>query len=145
MVPWSVTIDHEDVVFDTDQAVIKKSEVSHLEDSLVKIKQVLQKVEGKGFGPVTLFIAGHTDTVGSPARNLDLSRRRAQAIAGWFMKRGLCVPIAYDGFGEIILKKMTGDEVDAQENRRVDYILSIEPPPVGKGAAPAWKYISKGC
>lgn len=145
LVPWSVTIDHREVVFDTDKAVVRDSEVPALEDSLGKIKAVLQKVQNKGFGTITLFIAGHTDTRGSAERNLDLSRRRAQAIASWFMKRGLCVPIAYDGFGETVLKKMTADEVDAQENRRVDYILAVEPPAIGKGATPAWKWISKGC
>jgi outer membrane protein OmpA-like peptidoglycan-associated protein len=119
--------------------------VPALEDSLVKIKDVLKKVENKGFGTITLFIAGHTDTRGSTARNLDLSRRRAQSIAGWFMKRGLCVPIAFDGFGETVLKKKTADEVDAEENRRVDYILAVESPAVAKGATPAWKWISKGC
>jgi hypothetical protein len=35
--------------------------------------------------------------------------------------------------------------VDAQENRRVDYILAVEPPVVGKGVKPSWKWISKGC
>jgi outer membrane protein OmpA-like peptidoglycan-associated protein len=145
LVPWAVTIDHQEVVFDTDKAVIRPSEVRSLEDSFAKIKQVLETVEGKGLGTITLFIAGHTDTRGSDARNLDLSRRRSQAIAAWFMKRGLCIPIASEGFGETALKKMTADEVDAQENRRVDYILAVEPPMIRKGVAPAWKWISKGC
>jgi outer membrane protein OmpA-like peptidoglycan-associated protein len=145
VVPWSARIDHQEVVFDTDKADIRQSEVPALEDSLAKIKQVLQTVENKGLGTITLFIAGHTDTRGSNERNLDLSRRRAQSIAGWFKTRGLCIPIAFDGFGETILRKVTGDEVDAQENRRVDYILAVEAPAVGKGAKPAWKWISKGC
>jgi outer membrane protein OmpA-like peptidoglycan-associated protein len=125
--------------------VIRPSEVASLTDSLAKIKQVLQTVQDKGFGTITLFIAGHTDTQGPPERNLDLSRRRAQAIAGWFQQRGLCIPIAFEGFGEGALKKLTHDEVDEQENRRVDYILAVEPPVVGKGVKPVWKWISKGC
>jgi outer membrane protein OmpA-like peptidoglycan-associated protein len=145
VVPWSARIEHQEVVFDTDKAEIRQADVPALEDSLAKIKQVLQTVENKGFGTITLFIAGHTDTRGSNERNMDLSRRRAQSIADWFKKRGLCVPIAFDGFGETVLRKMTGDEVDAQENRRVDYILAVEAPPVGKGAKPAWKWSSKGC
>ncbi len=145
VVPWSARIEHQEVVFDTDKADIRQSEVPKLEDSLAKIKQVLQAVEKEGLGTITLFISGHTDTRGSNERNLDLLRRRAQSIASWFKTRGLCIPIAFDGFGETILKKMTGDEVDAQENRRVDYILAVEAPPVGKGAKPAWKWISKGC
>lgn len=145
LVPWSVSIDHQEVVFDTDKAEIRPSEVGALTDSLAKIKQVLQTVENKGLGKVTLFIAGHTDTRGTPGRNLDLSRRRAQAIAAWFQQRGLCIPIAFEGFGEGALKILTQDEVDSQENRRVDYIMAVEPPVVSKGVKPAWKWISKGC
>lgn len=145
LVPWSVTIDHEEVEFDTNKALIRDSEVASLKDSLAKIKEVLAKVEGKGLGTITLFIAGHTDTQGSNEHNMTLSRNRAQAIASWFMKRGLCIPVAFEGFGETALKKMTADNVDEQANRRVDYILSVEPPMTKKGVTPAWKWISKGC
>jgi outer membrane protein OmpA-like peptidoglycan-associated protein len=145
LVPWSVSIDHKEVQFDTNKAIIRDSEVASLNESLAKIKEVLAKVEGKGLGTITLFIAGHTDTVGSDEHNMTLSRNRAQAIADWFMKRGLCIPIAFEGFGETALKKLTADNVAEQANRRVDYILAVEPPTVKKGATPAWKLMSKGC
>jgi len=145
LIPWSVRIEHKEVEFDTDRAIIRPSEVPSLEDSYARIQAVLAKVEGKQLGKVTLFIAGHTDTQGSDGHNLTLSRDRARAIAAWFLKRGLCTPIAYEGFGETALKKLTADEVDEQENRRVDYILAVEPPLVTKGRAPAWKYLTQGC
>jgi len=145
LIPWTVRIEHREVEFDTDRAIIRQSEVPSLEDSFDKIKGVLAKVEGKQLGKVTLFIAGHTDTRGSDGHNLNLSRERARAIAAWFMKRGLCTPIAYEGFGETALKKLTADEVDEQENRRVDYILAVEPPMVTRGRTPAWKYLTQGC
>jgi len=143
--PWSVKIDHEEVKFDTNKAVIRESEISLLKDSLEKIKDVLHAVEGKKLGVITLFIAGHTDTRGSDEHNMKLSRDRAEAIAAWFQKQGICIPIAYEGFGETALKKLTKDEVDEPANRRVDYILSVEPPVIKKGASPVWKLISKGC
>jgi len=145
LVPWFVKIDHKEVKFDTNKAVIRDSEVASLKDSLTKIKEVLHKVEGKGLGTITLFVAGHTDTRGSDEHNMTLSRNRAQAIADWFLKQGLCIPIAFEGFGETALKKVTADEVDEQANRRADYILSVEPPVIKKGATPAWKLMSKGC
>lgn len=145
LIPWSVAIEHEEVRFDTNKAIIRDSEVASLDDSLNKIKDVLATVEGKDYGTVTLFIAGHTDTQGSDEHNMVLSRNRAQAIANWFLKKGLCIPIAFDGFGESALKKVTADNVDEQANRRVDYILAVEPPTIKKGASPAWKYASKGC
>lgn len=143
--PWSVKIDHEEIKFDTNKAIIRESEVPLLKDSLDKIRDVLRTVEGKGLGPITLFIAGHTDTRGSDEHNLKLSRDRAESIAAWFQKQGLCVPIAYEGFGETALKKLTKDEVDEPANRRVDYILAVEPPVIKKGANPVWKLMSKGC
>jgi outer membrane protein OmpA-like peptidoglycan-associated protein len=145
LIPWTVRIEHKEVEFDTDKAVIRPSEVASLDDSLAKIKEVLAKVKGEGLGTITLFIAGHTDTQGSAEHNLILSRNRARSIAAWFMKRGLCIPIAFEGFGETALKKMTADNVAEQANRRVDYILAVEPPTIRKGVAPAWKWISKGC
>ena len=145
LTPWSVNIDHKEVEFDTNKAVIRPSEVASLEESLDKIKAVLAKVEGKDLGPITLFIAGHTDTRGSSEHNMTLSRDRAQSIAAWFQKKGLCIPIAFEGFGETALKKLTADEVDEQANRRVDYILAVEPPTIKKGATPVWKTMSKGC
>jgi outer membrane protein OmpA-like peptidoglycan-associated protein len=145
LIPWSVRIDHQEVEFDTDKAVIRPSETPSLEDSYAKIGAVLARVQGKEFGKVTLFIAGHTDTRGSDGHNLVLSRERARAIATWFMKRGLCVPIAYEGFGETALKKLTADEVDEQANRRVDYILAVEPPVVIQGRNTGWTWLTQGC
>jgi outer membrane protein OmpA-like peptidoglycan-associated protein len=144
LIPWFVKIDHREVRFDTNKAVIRESELASLKESLVKIKEILHKVEGKGLGPITLFIAGHTDTRGSNEHNMTLSQYRAEAIAAWFQKEGLCIPIAFEGFGETALKKLTADEVDEQANRRADYILSVEPPVIKKGATPAWKLLSKG-
>lgn len=145
LIPWFVRIDHKEVKFDTNKAIIRDSEVASLKESLTKIKEVLHKVQGKGLGTISLFIAGHTDTRGSAEHNMTLSRNRAEAIAAWFQKQGLCIPIAYEGFGETALKKVTADEVDEQANRRVDYILSVEPPVIKKGATPAWKLMSNGC
>ena len=145
IVPWSVTIPHEEVQFDTDKANIRPSEVKKLQDSLDEIRAALRVVQDKNLGTITLFVAGHTDTMGSEEHNLDLSRRRAQSISGWFLQNGLCIPIAFEGFGENALKKQTADQVDCQENRRADYILSVEPPTMKKGGTPNWKWISKGC
>jgi outer membrane protein OmpA-like peptidoglycan-associated protein len=141
IVPWSVKIPHEDVHFDTDKATILPSEVGKLKDSLERIRAALQRY--KELGRIQLFIAGHTDTVGAPAYNMDLSRRRAQAIAAWFLKSGLTIPVAYEGFGETALLVETKDEVDEPRNRRADYILAVEPPSLKKGRNPQWKYLNK--
>lgn len=139
IVPWSVKIPHEEVLFDTDKAVIKPGEKPKLEESHQRITEAIGR--HKELGPIKLFIAGHTDTVGSAAYNLALSRKRARAIGAWFKRRGLAIPVYFEGFGESVPAVKTADEVDEARNRRVDYILAIEPPSLKSGAAAAWKSI----
>jgi outer membrane protein OmpA-like peptidoglycan-associated protein len=124
--PWSVHIPHEEVTFATDSATIAAAESPKLEASYARIAEALAK--HKNLGPIRLYIAGHTDTVGAPAYNLSLSQRRAQAIAAWFRKRGLRLPVLYEGFGEFAPLVGTPDQTDEPRNRRVDYILAVEDP-----------------
>ena len=134
ILPWSVNIPHEEVNFQTDSDVIRPSEAPKLEASLKKIQEALNK--HKDIGQITLFIVGHTDTVGTPEYNLGLSRRRARSIAAWFRKSGLKLPISFEGLGESAPLVKTADETDEPRNRRVDYILALEPPKLPTGS---WK------
>jgi outer membrane protein OmpA-like peptidoglycan-associated protein len=124
--PWSVYIPHEEVTFATDSAAIAASEAPKLEASYARIAEALARHQN--LGPIRLYIAGHTDTVGAPAYNLTLSQRRAQSIAAWFRKRGLRLPVLYEGFGEFAPLVGTPDQTDEPRNRRVDYILAVEDP-----------------
>ena len=138
--PWSFEIPHEDVVFRTDSADIDPSEAKKLEATLALIAKELPKA--KQLGNVTLFILAHTDSVGADEYNLKLSTRRALAIARWFKTHGVGLSMAYDGMGERMLKVKTADEVDEPRNRRVDYMLGVEPPRFKQSkVAPAWKRI----
>lgn len=138
IVPWSLEIPHEEVNFETNSAVIRPEEEPKLEHSLRLINEAFEK--HKDLGNVALFIAGHTDTRGSAEHNRNLSRQRAQAIARWFRDHGLRMPIAYEGFGEHAPKVKTEDEVDEPQNRRVDYVLAVEPPRLKNSSVPAaWK------
>jgi outer membrane protein OmpA-like peptidoglycan-associated protein len=141
--PWFVAIPHEDVNFKTDKADIEDSEAPKLEAAFAKLNEVLAKdaAHGKQHPGITLFIAGHTDTVGNAGYNLKLSQARARAIAAWFRKRGVHMPIAYEGFGESAPAVKTADNVDEPKNRRADYVLSDEPPRYGGGFSPAWKRV----
>jgi outer membrane protein OmpA-like peptidoglycan-associated protein len=139
IVPWSVAIPHEEVNFRTDSFQIDDPEKPKLEASFAKVNEALGRhPEIK----VTLFIAGHTDTVGDASYNLRLSRQRAQSIARWFRQRGLKIPIAFEGFGESALLVKTADEVDEPRNRRVDYIISVDEPVFKtSGRHPSWSRI----
>jgi outer membrane protein OmpA-like peptidoglycan-associated protein len=142
LIPWSVSIPHEQVNFDFDSDKINRSEEPKLEDSFKKIKDAFNRY--RELGNVKLFIAGHTDTHGAAKYNLELSRRRARSIAAWFAHRGLTLPIFSEGFGEFALLVKTADEVKEARNRRVDYILSIEEPNIkSKGHQAVWKRVNQ--
>jgi outer membrane protein OmpA-like peptidoglycan-associated protein len=138
LTPWAVSIPHEEVNFATGSAQIEASERPKLEASYAKIADAVSKHEA--LGRVTLFVAGHTDTVGGEASNLRLSQQRAQAIAAWFRKRGVKIGVAFEGFGESSPLIKTPDEVDEPRNRRADYILSLDEPTFKtSGFRPAWR------
>ena len=140
LVPWSVHIPHEEVNFATDSATITADQTPKLIKSLDLINAALAR--HRELGPIKLFIAGHTDTVGKNDYNLKLSQRRAQSIASWFRTRGLRVPVYYEGFGEQALLVATPDQTDEARNRRVDYILAVEEPTLKTTAfRAAWKRI----
>ena len=121
LIPWSVAVDHEDVKFATGSPVITEAEGAKLRASLAKIADA-QKAAEK-FMKLRLYIAGHTDTVGPNAKNLKLSLDRARAIATYFRKHGVALPIAFAGFGEEVPRTKTADNTDEPTNRRADYIL----------------------
>jgi outer membrane protein OmpA-like peptidoglycan-associated protein len=141
--PWAVVIPHEEVNFRTDSSQIDASEAPKLEASYLRVAEALNN-HPQIRPRVTLFVAGHTDTVGDSGYNLGLSRRRAQSLARWFRQRGLRIPIAFEGFGEYALLVKTADEVDEPRNRRADYILSVDEPQLHQGSSgfrPAWSRV----
>lgn len=141
---WSVSVPHKEVNFKTGSSRIEDSEKAKLEESYALIADSVAKAVNLGadLGRVTLFVAGHTDTVGTTADNFRLSRERARAIAGWFRGRGLTIHIAYEGFGEAALLVKTADNVDEPRNRRADYILGFDEPAItAMGFRPTWQRI----
>ena len=131
LIPWSVTIDHEDVNFATDSAVIEAAETKKLDASAAKIAEAIKRSEK--LMKLKLYVAGHTDTVGDTAKNRKLSLDRARAIGAYFKKRGIAIPVVVAGFGEDVLKVKTADNTDERGNRRADYVLGPA------GGAPPFK------
>jgi outer membrane protein OmpA-like peptidoglycan-associated protein len=144
LTPWSVAVDHEDVNFATNSAVIEPGEEAKLDASLAKIGEIVKRSEK--FVKMQLYVAGHTDTVGPSAKNRTLSLDRARAIAAYFRRKGLALPMAFAGYGEQVLKVKTPDETDERRNRRADYVIAPRgAPPPFKGpylkAQVAWKQL----
>jgi outer membrane protein OmpA-like peptidoglycan-associated protein len=108
-----------DVVFDFGKAEIK----SEAEQTLDKVGTViLQFPEGK------VLIEGYTDSKGSRKVNIKLSKRRAQAVKDWLVKKkGVAESsITIGGFGETkpVAPNTNPDGSDnpqgQQQNRRVE-------------------------
>ena len=68
-------------------------------------------------------IEGHTDSVGSRAYNLDLSRRRAEAVVEYLSSLGVSRSrLRTVGYG--FDRPLDGRSARAQENRRVEAVLA---------------------
>lgn len=111
-----------DVLFDFDRAEIKPAAA----EDLGKVAQVLREHPG---APVT--IEGHTDGKGADDYNLQLSRRRAEAVKAWLVTNA-GIPassVSTRGLGESkpVASNTRPDGSDdpdgRQRNRRVEIIV----------------------
>ena len=114
-------IPHEDIIFDTGKATIRKDQEQKLLDTLHTIESYRARFDNIS---TDLYITGYTDTVGSTESNDKLSRERAKSIAHWMRKHNLNFSVYYRGLGERVLHTQTPDETPEEANRRVQYTLS---------------------
>jgi len=82
-----------DVLFDYDRAALKPE----AEQALKKVAVVLSQ-----FPESKVTVEGYTDSKGTKASNMQLSRERAQAVKDWLVKNGgvLTANISTKGLGE---------------------------------------------
>ena len=93
------------------------SEAMHIVDNAA--------MAAKGNSGVTqIDVTGHTDTVGSDAYNMKLSRRRADSVKAELVKQGVpASEIAVFAKGKRDLLVPTGDGVREPQNRRVEIVF----------------------
>lgn len=108
------------VFFDFEQATIKPESYPLL-DALAQTMQDHPRIR-------KVRVDGHTDSVGEDAFNLDLSRRRAAAVADYMIGKGVAAErLASEGFGEARPIADNGTEEGRARNRRVELtILELE-------------------
>jgi outer membrane protein OmpA-like peptidoglycan-associated protein len=136
--PWQVDIPHEEVNFASGSADVPPGERGKLDRSHAQITEALSKY-GR-FAALRLYVLGHTDTVGAATDNRELSLRRAKSLAAYFRKRGLRVPVFYEGFGEQSPAVATPDETAEAGNRRAEYIIAVEDPVLQQAPfPPRWR------
>lgn len=72
-----------------------------------------------------IIIRAYTDTVGTEAENRVRSQRYADAVASWFIARGIDASrITATGFGETELAIETDDDVAEPLNRRIEIVVA---------------------
>ena len=75
------------------------------------------------FSAVPVEIAGHADSQGTPERNLELSRRRAQAVLDYFVSQGEDPErFVAVGYGDTRPIADNSTEEGRQKNRRIEFI-----------------------
>jgi outer membrane protein OmpA-like peptidoglycan-associated protein len=81
-------------------------------------------------------VQGHTDNRSTPARNLDLSRRRADAVMRWLIEHGVAAErLESQGFGQAVPIATNDTPEGREQNRRVEFRI-VDPAPPGAADAP---------
>jgi outer membrane protein OmpA-like peptidoglycan-associated protein len=109
-----------DVLFDYDKAMLKPA----AEEALKKVAVVLSQ-----FPESKVTVEGYTDSKGTKAVNMQLSRERAQAVKDWLVRDGgvAASNISAKGFGEQypIAANTNADGTDNSLGRALNRRVSI--------------------
>lgn len=108
-----------DVLFAVDSADLDPAALSSLD-------AVVAELGARAPGPVA--VVGHTDDTASDGYNLDLSQRRAAAVAAALAERidADSYPLTTEGRGESEPVADNGTEEGRAQNRRVEVVLATE-------------------
>lgn len=102
------------ILFDSGKDTIKV-------DSEALLQEILQLL--KDNPKLRLSIDGHTDNVGSASVNLPLSKRRAEAVRGWLISKGIASSrLTAQGFGDTKPVADNRSETGRAQNRRVELV-----------------------
>src|SRR5688500_12814310 len=107
-----ILVNLPDVTFAVDSTTISPS----FRTALDEVAQSLQRYPNS-----LVDVMGHTDSTGSDQYNLDLSRRRAESVAGYLTMRGVSrARLATVGYGEQYPRADNTTEEGRALNRRVE-------------------------
>lgn len=104
------------IYFDFDMATLKSS--SDIE--LHKLRRLLAENP-----TLKIRIDGHTDNIGSPQYNKELSHRRAKAVVTWLINHGISSNrLSSKGYGQEVPLASNDDEEEGRElNRRTEFVI----------------------
>jgi outer membrane protein OmpA-like peptidoglycan-associated protein len=101
-----------DVTFDTNSVAVRPGLYTEID----RISEVLS-----GYPQTVILVEGHTDSAGSEDYNLDLSERRADAVKGLIINRGVAPQrVETAAYGESMPISSNETEAGRMRNRRVE-------------------------
>jgi len=107
------TIVLKNIFFDTGKATLRPESTAELE----RLQKLLTESPN-----LKLEMAGHTDNVGKPAMNQDLSQRRAQAVVTYLTQHGIASGrLTAVGYGDTKPVVPNTTKVGRQLNRRTEF------------------------
>ena len=115
--PKPDTLKLGDVLFDFNKAALKPNAKEILHDFFVK---------NKNAGPIdSIYVEGHTDSVGSDARNLQLSMERCETIRDWLLENNISLEknIKVHPFGRTKPVATNKTAQGRAMNRRVELVI----------------------
>ena len=99
------------VTFDFNKATLRP-------DAESTLQQVLAALQASS---VNVEIGGHTDNVGKPDYNLQLSQARADAVTTWLTAHGMAAQrLTTHGYGDGVPVAPNTSDLDRAKNRRVE-------------------------
>lgn len=109
-------VNMSDVLFDTAQATLKPG----AREKLAKVSGILL-----AYPTLHMTVEGHTDSIGSDAYNLELSRKRADSVRAYLVANGISPGnIEAHGMGKEGPVATNDTAAGRQQNRRVDMVVN---------------------
>lgn len=106
------------IQFESGKTTIKKSSFKLLDEVTGILNQ---------YPDYKMEVNGHTDNVGKPAKNMELSKGRAAAVKAYFMSKGIDAGrIESEGYGDTQPKASNKTAKGRAENRRVEMDLKLK-------------------
>ena len=114
----------EGIVVEFSSNVLFAFDKSNLSDDAKTNLDKLVKVLNS-YPDTDIEVQGHTDSKGSEAYNQTLSEKRATAVSGYLVGKGITSSrLTIKGFGETVPKYDNETEEGRAQNRRVEFLIT---------------------
>jgi OOP family OmpA-OmpF porin len=104
-------LSHDSIEFESNSTTMLPRGRATLGQLIALLRRAPQKA---------IEIGGHTDKYGAPDYNLQLSRRRAEAVRDYFISRGLTNQFTAVGYGASRPLSVAETRAGFQHNRRIE-------------------------